>query len=121
VSAQGDSRGTRAYFIAVLLLFLVIPASIHGHENLRTHRTRRLRRRARVGLRECGDGDARPGKRRNGAWIVPGALVGGLYYGLGGAGHTVRPKRNATEQTAPISDFFIFALLAILLASRIIP
>jgi uncharacterized membrane protein len=54
----------------------------------------------------------------DGAWLAPSALVGGLYYGLAGIGHIARQRRNVIEQTALISDLLIFALLAILLASR---
>jgi hypothetical protein len=48
---------------------------------------------------------ARPG------WIVPGALVGGLYYGLAGLGHVFRGERNAKEYLAMVSDGFIFVVL----------
>lgn len=54
----------------------------------------------------------------NGAWLVPSAIVGTLYYGLAGIGHIVCHKRNVIEQTALISDLLIFALLGVFLASR---
>jgi hypothetical protein len=47
-----------------------------------------------------------------GRLVWPGALVGGLYYGLAGAGHLVRGNRNSQEQIALISDLLIFVLLA---------
>jgi hypothetical protein len=51
-------------------------------------------------------------------FLVPAAIVGGLYYGLAGAGHPVRGKRNFNEQVALISDLFIFVALAAFVASR---
>ncbi|MGA8770582.1 MAG: DUF6790 family protein [Rhodomicrobium sp.] len=51
-------------------------------------------------------------------WVVPAAIVGGLYYGLAGVGHVFRGKRNFSEWTALISDLFIFGLLAAFVASR---
>jgi len=47
------------------------------------------------------------------AWVVPAALVGGLYYGLAGAGHVINPERNMKEQVALVSDLLIFVLLAV--------
>ena len=44
-------------------------------------------------------------------WVVPAALVGGLYYGLAGLGHVFQKGRNAKENMALISDIFIFLLL----------
>jgi hypothetical protein len=49
---------------------------------------------------------------------VPAAIVGGLYYGLAGAGHLFRGHRNFAGQTALVSDFFIFAVLAVFVAAR---
>jgi hypothetical protein len=51
-------------------------------------------------------------------WAVPAALVGGLYYGLAGLGHAFR-QGNFKEQVALWSDFAIFVLLAIFVASRL--
>jgi ABC-type antimicrobial peptide transport system permease subunit len=45
------------------------------------------------------------------AWVIPAALVGGLYYGLAGIGHAMRGERNSKETTALISDVLIAALL----------
>jgi hypothetical protein len=50
---------------------------------------------------------------------VPAAIVGGLYYGLAGAGHTLRIDRNFNEQTALVTDLMIFAVLAVFVASRV--
>jgi len=44
-------------------------------------------------------------------WIVPAAVVGGLYYGLAGMGHLLRSEKNAKEYLALVSDFFIFLVL----------
>jgi hypothetical protein len=44
-------------------------------------------------------------------WVVPAAIVGGLYYGLAGAGHLTRNNRNFNEQVALISDLLMFVLL----------
>ena len=41
-------------------------------------------------------------------WIVPAAVVGGLYYGLAGMGHLLRSDRNTKEYIALISDFLSF-------------
>ena len=46
------------------------------------------------------------------AWVVPGAVVGGLYYGLAAAGHVFRGHRNAKENIALYSDIWIFLVLA---------
>jgi hypothetical protein len=48
-----------------------------------------------------------------GAWIVPAAIVGGLYYGLAGGLHVFGKDKNATELTAMISDGFAFAVLLV--------
>jgi hypothetical protein len=51
-------------------------------------------------------------------WIVPAAIVGGLYYGLAGTGHIFHSNKNAKEYVAMISDGFIFlVLLACVVAS----
>ena len=44
-------------------------------------------------------------------WLIPAAIVGGLYYGLAGLGHVPQPQKNAKEYTAMISDGFAFLLL----------
>jgi hypothetical protein len=46
-------------------------------------------------------------------WIVPAALVGGLYYGLAGTGHIFQKNKNAKEYTAMISDIFVFFVLGL--------
>jgi hypothetical protein len=52
-------------------------------------------------------------------WIIPPAIVGGLYYGLAGIGHAMRGSLNFSGWVALASDLFIFALLALFLASRV--
>lgn len=47
------------------------------------------------------------------AWILPAALVGGLYYGLAGIGHMFNEDRNLNENFATITDLFISALLLV--------
>ncbi len=50
------------------------------------------------------------------AWLIPAAIVGGLYYGLAGVGHLLRGERNFAENAALVSDFFIFVVLAVFAA-----
>jgi hypothetical protein len=49
-------------------------------------------------------------------WIVPSAIVGGLYYGLAGILHLRKGERNFIENVAMTSDLLLFAVLAIDLA-----
>lgn len=51
-------------------------------------------------------------------WLLPAAVAGGLYYGLAGLGHVARGGGNAMERVAMVSDFFIFAVLALFVAWR---
>jgi hypothetical protein len=46
-------------------------------------------------------------------WIVPAAIVGGLYYGLAGALHLAHQSKNAKENMAMVSDAFIFLVLVV--------
>lgn len=52
-------------------------------------------------------------------WIVPTAITGGLYFGLAGLGHLYRANRNFKEQVALVSDFAIFLVLAIFVATQV--
>jgi hypothetical protein len=45
------------------------------------------------------------------AWLVPAAIVGGLYYWLARLGHPLRIDRNVKETVAMISDGFAFLVL----------
>jgi hypothetical protein len=51
-------------------------------------------------------------------WVVPAAIVGGLYYGFAGAGHLIRGNRNFNGQVALVSDLLIFVLFAVFVAAR---
>lgn len=53
------------------------------------------------------------------SWVVPAAIVGGLYYGFAGLGHLLR-RGNLKERFALWSDLAIFALLAVFVVSRLI-
>ncbi len=53
---------------------------------------------------------------RHASWVVPAAIVGGLYYGAAGLGHLARGGGNFLERTAMISDLLIFVLLAAFVA-----
>ena len=53
-------------------------------------------------------------------FLLPAAIVGGLFYGLAGLGHLVRNERNVKEQVALVSDLLIFVLLAGFVASRLL-
>lgn len=53
-------------------------------------------------------------------WLVPAAIVGGLYYGLAGAGHWMRGGGNAKERLALWSDFYAFVLLAAVVITRVL-
>jgi hypothetical protein len=51
-------------------------------------------------------------------WLVPAAIVGGLYYGLAAVGHAFRRGRNFSEQTALVSGVFAFVILVAFVVSR---
>ena len=51
-------------------------------------------------------------------WIVPAAIVGGLFYGLAGMKHLIKGDRNRTENIAMVSDLWIFLVLAGFLGGR---
>jgi hypothetical protein len=44
-------------------------------------------------------------------WLLPAAIVGGLYYCLAGLGHIPQPHKNTKEYIAMISDGFAFLVL----------
>ena len=52
-------------------------------------------------------------------WLVPAAIVGGLYYGFAGMGHVFRSDRSFNEQTALVSDLLIFVVLAVFVAASV--
>jgi hypothetical protein len=45
-------------------------------------------------------------------WVIPAAVVGGLYYAFAGLGHLPQTNKNAKEYTAMISDGFAAVILA---------
>jgi hypothetical protein len=44
-------------------------------------------------------------------WVVPAAIVGGLYYGLAGLVHLPHQNKNAKEYVAMVSDWFAAGML----------
>lgn len=46
---------------------------------------------------------------------IPAAVAGGLYFGLAGLLHVFKQRETASEVFAMVSDFFIFAVLTVLL------
>jgi len=53
-------------------------------------------------------------------WVVPAAVVGGLYYGLACGGHFAKAERNPKEWMAMLSDAFIFIVLAIFVVTSFV-
>ena len=49
----------------------------------------------------------------NSGWVMPAAIVGGLFYGLAGVGHAFKRERNLFENVAMYSDFFVFIILLV--------
>lgn len=49
-------------------------------------------------------------------WVLPAAIVTGLYYGLAGIKHVFNAGRNRIETWATVSDLGIFVVLAIYVA-----
>jgi hypothetical protein len=45
-------------------------------------------------------------------WVVPAAIVGGLYFGLAGVQHATHSDRNRLQTIAMISDLWVFLVLA---------
>src|SRR5271155_4442810 len=44
-------------------------------------------------------------------WVIPAALVGGIYYGLAGINHIFQEHRNRLETVAMTSDLFAASVL----------
>jgi hypothetical protein len=55
-----------------------------------------------------------------GDWLVPAAVVSGLYYGLAGAGHVFSQEKNAKEYVAMVSDGFIFVVLLVFVLKSVL-
>jgi hypothetical protein len=53
-------------------------------------------------------------------WIVPAALVGGLYYGLAGSGHVFKKTKNSKEYAAMASDLFVFVVLIVFVLNSLL-
>lgn len=51
---------------------------------------------------------------------IPAAVAGGLYYGLAGLLHVMKPKDSSKEIFAMVSDLFIFLMLGILIAISLV-
>jgi hypothetical protein len=52
------------------------------------------------------------------AWIIPAALLGGIYYGLAGINHIFQKHRNRLETVAMVSDLFAgYVLIACCVAA----
>jgi hypothetical protein len=49
----------------------------------------------------------------NNAWILPAAIVGGLFIGLAGFRHILSKERNGLENGAMVSNLVIFTILAV--------
>jgi hypothetical protein len=47
----------------------------------------------------------------NTGWILPAAIVGGLFIGLAGMRHILSKERNLLENSAMVSNLIIFAIL----------
>ena len=56
----------------------------------------------------------------SGAWVLPAAVAGCLFYGFAGFRHIVKSERNALEITAMVSDLFIFAVLLCYIVFRVV-
>ena len=51
---------------------------------------------------------------------MPAAIVGGLFYGLAGAGHVFKNERNLFENVAMYSDLFVFVILFVYVIATVI-
>jgi hypothetical protein len=49
----------------------------------------------------------------NSNWVLPAAIVGGLFIGLAGVRHTLSKERNLLENTAMSSNLIIFMVLLV--------
>ena len=45
------------------------------------------------------------------SWVMPAAIAGGLFYGLVGIRHLTAKARNHLENSAMVSDLFVFIVL----------
>jgi hypothetical protein len=56
----------------------------------------------------------------NNEWILPSAIISGLYFGTAGIRHIIRNDKNSIEIIAMLSDLFLFTILLIFAINRII-
>lgn len=54
------------------------------------------------------------------SWIVPAALAGGFYYGLTTLGRLIRGHKSDGEQVVLAMDLFVFAVLGVFVANRLL-
>jgi hypothetical protein len=54
------------------------------------------------------------------AFLVPVAIIAGIFYGVAGIEHAFRKNRSLNETVAMVSDLFVCAALAVFLVSRAI-
>jgi hypothetical protein len=53
-------------------------------------------------------------------FLVPVAIIAGIFYGFAGIEHALRRTRSLNETVAMVSDFFVCAALVVFLVSRVI-
>jgi hypothetical protein len=53
------------------------------------------------------------------AFLVPTAIIAGIFYGAAGIEHALRKNRSLNETAAMVSDLFVSAALAVFLLSRV--
>jgi hypothetical protein len=56
----------------------------------------------------------------SGSWVMPSAIAGCLFCGLAGGRHVVKSKRNTVEDTALVSDLFIFVVLLLYIVVQVV-
>jgi hypothetical protein len=54
-------------------------------------------------------------------WVLPAAIVTGIYYGFAGGLHIRSAHRNRTENWAMASDLGVFAVLAVYVVLTLLP
>jgi hypothetical protein len=54
------------------------------------------------------------------AFLVPVAIIAGVFYGVAGIEHGLRKNRSLNETVAMVSDLFVCVVLAVFLVSRAI-
>lgn len=52
------------------------------------------------------------------SWLVPAALAGGLFLGLAGVRHIMKPERNARENIAMVTDLVVFSAAMLFLLAQ---